>query len=430
MTDEVTSSTKRIISPTIWYLLIALAASGIAWWWSFSLFTTLHHGIFWSGAIFAWIHLAVLGSLLTGAFGVMFQLIPIAFQAPPLSKKVAVWHLPLHLLSITLMVYGFARMQFYFVGTGGSLLLINVFLYLLQVYKSYKQARNKTIVHRRLWLPILGLMLVMCIGIWQAFSLPGTGLSLLLSHIMLGTLWFWGGLVLVISYKFIPMFVLSHGYYANLKLSSGLYFTGTALFAVSVYWPSATSPLPALLGTVFTIGGLIIFSLDILRILRARKRKRIVFPLQITIIATFTLIVSIALLFAAVLVHSIRLGIEAGYLFYFAGMVPLLTGYAQKIIPFLYYEYRYSHAIDRKNAPLIDEMVPSAPIRTAMALYAVNVVAGFVYFIAFKEFSPSTQHLISLVLSLLGSLAFIVVLISLIYVLCIGGKRPVELPEK
>ncbi len=430
MTDKATSSTKRIISPTIWYLLIALAVSGIAWWWSFSLFTTLHQGIFWSGELFAWIHLAILGSLLTGAFGVMFQLIPIAFQAPPLSKKVAVWHLPAHLLSITFMVYGFAHMQFDVVGTGGSLLLVSVFSYMLQVYKSYKQAHNKTIVHRRLWLPILGLMLVMCIGIWQAFDGPGTGISLLFSHIILGVLWFWGGLVLVISYKFTPMFVLSHGYNANLKLSSGLYFAGVALFAISVYWPVAISPLPALLGAVFTIGGLSVFSLDILRILRARKRKRIVFPLQITITATFTLIISIILLIVAVLVHSITLSMEAGYLFYFAGMVPLLTGYAQKIIPFLYYEYRYSHASDRKNAPLIDEMVPSLPIRAAMALYAVSVVAGLVYFIAFNQFSPSVQHLISLALSLLGSLAFIVVIISLIYVLRIGGKRPVELPEK
>ena len=133
MTDKATSSTKRIISPTIWYLLIALAVSGIAWWWSFSLFTTLHQGIFWSGELFAWIHLAILGSLLTGAFGVMFQLIPIAFQAPPLSKKVAVWHLPAHLLSITFIVYGFAHMQFDVVGTGGSLLLVSVFSYMLQV---------------------------------------------------------------------------------------------------------------------------------------------------------------------------------------------------------------------------------------------------------------------------------------------------------
>ena len=186
-------SAKKHMSPTVWYLLIALATGAIAWCAMFIIVPLLEKKVYWSNEIFAWIHLAILGSLLTGAFGVMFQLIPIAFQAPPLPKKVAIWHLPLHLIAISIMIYGFLRMQFNLVGVGGSLLFVTTLLYLLQVYRSYKNANNKTIVHRRLWLPILGLALVMGIGIWQAFTLPGTGLPLLFSHIMIGVLWFWGG---------------------------------------------------------------------------------------------------------------------------------------------------------------------------------------------------------------------------------------------
>ncbi len=419
-------SAKKHMSPTVWYLLIALATGAIAWCAMFIIVPLLEKGVFWSNEIFAWIHLAILGSLLTGAFGVMFQLIPIAFQAPPLPKKVAIWHLPLHLIAISIMIYGFLRMQFNLVGVGGSLLFVTTFSYLLQVYRSYKNANNKTIVHRRLWLPILGLALVMGIGIWQAFTLPGTGLPLLFSHIMIGVLWFWGGLVLVISYKFIPMFVLSHGYYANLNLTSVLYFSGIFLIAISSYWPFPGAPLPSLFGTVFALGGVILFLQDVRRIIIARKRKRIVFPLKISITSTMILAVSIALLLLSTLVHSLHLGMIAGYLFYFAGMVPLLMGYSQKIVPFLYYEYRFSHAPDRKNAPLIDEMVPHLPARLAMILYAISVALGFLLFILYQFIPSVLLPSIFILLSILGTVAFTILLISLITVLLIGGKRPLE----
>ncbi len=417
---------KKHISPTVWYLLVALAAGGSAWCGLFYILVQLEHGVFWSGAVFAWVHLAILGALLTGAFGVMFQLIPIAFQAPPLAKKVALWHLPLHLISISVMIDGFLRMHFYLVGVGGSLLFIVTLYYLFQVYQSYKRANNKTIVHRRLWVPMLGLALVMGIGIWQAFALPGTGLSLLFFHIMIGVFWFWGGLVLVISYKFIPMFVLSHGYYANLKLTSGLYFSGILLIALSSYWPFPHAPLMSLLGTVFTLGGVIIFLQDIRRIISARKRKRIVFPLKISIISTIILELSIAIILFSVLIHSLHLAMIAAYLFYFAGIVPLLMGYSQKIIPFLYYEYRYSHAPDRKNAPLIDEMVPNLPARFAIMIYAISVVFGLLLFNFYHMIPLFMLPTLSILLSALGAAAFLLLLVSLIYVLQIGGKRPTE----
>ena len=420
---------KKHISPTVWYLFAALTACAGAWWWVFSLFTPLQSGRYWSGAVFAWVHLAILGGLLTGAFGVMFQLVPIAFQAPPVPRRMALWHLPLHLLSVTLMIIGFLRMEFGLVGIGGSVLLVCSLLFLFTIYKSYRQARNKTVVHQRFWIPVAGLLLVMSIGVWQALGLPGTGAPLLFSHIVMGSLWFWGGLILVISYKFIPMFVLSHGYYANLKLSSALYFFGTALTAVSSYWPFANAPLPSLLGSVFVIGGIATMLQDVQRIVKARKRKRIVFPLKIAIAATLTLSFSMVLLLAAIDFHSLPLGIDAGYLFLFAGMVPLLAGYAQKMVPFLYYEYRYSHAPDRKSAPLIDEMVPRVPVRLATILYTGSVITGLVYFLTDLKISPSIRLIINLILSFSGATAFVFLLASFISVLRIGGKRPDDTSE-
>ena len=222
------------------------------------------------------------------------------------------------------------------------------------------------------------------------------------------------------------MFVLSHGYYANLNLTSGLYFSGIFLVAISSYWPFPGAPLPSLLGTVFALGSVILLLQDVRRIILARKRKRIVFPLKISITSTMILAVSIALLLLSTLVHSLHLGMIAGYLFYFGGMVPLLMGYSQKIVPFLYYEYRFSHAPDRKNAPLIDEMVPHLPARLAMNLYAISVALGCLLFILY-QFIPSTLlPSIFILLSILGAIAFTILLVSLITVLRSGGKRPLE----
>lgn len=415
---------KRIISPTVWYLLIALTCGLTVWVWFWHLLPQLLAGNVMSGAVLAMLHLAILGTLLTGALGVMFQLIPIAFRAPTLPKRITLWHLPVHLIAVLIMVFGFLASNFLQVAIGGSLLFANTLLYLAQVYKSYRKAYNKTIIHQRLWLPLLGLIMVMSIGIWQALDLPGTGLSLLFSHIFLGVLWFWGGLVLIISYKFIPMFILSHGYYANLKLAVNLYFGGIALLLVNFYWPYPGEPLPGLLGTVFVVGGMTQAGLDIHRMMQARKRKRIVFPLQITIFGTAVLGVAILFLLAALLWQKLSLAVSAAFLFYFTGMFPILAGYTQKIIPFLYYEHRYSHSPDRKSAPLIDEMVPKSLARPAIYLYYISVFSGAVM-IAINSAIPATAtFLLTNTITLGGSVAIVLLAIALLRVLRIGGKRP------
>ncbi len=394
-------------------------------------------GQWWGWATVSVLHGVLLGFMLTVAYGVLYQVVPIAFQAPPMPRHILYWHLPLHLASTAGLLLGFVAHWRWLTTLGGLGVLAGLLAFLHFLYhRSYKHARNRTPVHRMLGIPILGLVFTILFGLDQAARPTGVDSHLLLTHAVLGGLVFWGGLVMVISYKFVPMFVLSHGYRASLTRAGVFYFVGCGLLAgchffqhlqptlsaSGAFWMRAVEFLCALAVVV----GLGLFSLDMGRIVTARKRKRIVFPLRVALAALCVTLVSEALLAVCAAAPNLRLLVLAAYLFLFAGLVPLVFAYAQKIVPFLWFEYRFSKRPERKSAPLIDDMVPPGRARAALTLYALGTLCGGMLVCGFVPL-PWLQAgaCVSATLTTAGAL---ILFTALCHVLTIGGPRPVEDP--
>jgi hypothetical protein len=180
------TSTKKRLSATVYYLLsgLALAWPGLlATGW---LLPDWRTGLTLTPLSLSAIHLLVLGFMLTVAFGVLYQIVPIAFQAPPVPRHVLYWHLPLHILSVVLMVTGFLTLRFPVVGTGGTLLIGVSIAYFTLIVRSYVRAKNKTLVHRNLVWPLLSMWLVLLIGVYQALFPGYTDQRVVLSHVLLG----------------------------------------------------------------------------------------------------------------------------------------------------------------------------------------------------------------------------------------------------
>ena len=379
------TSTKKHLSVTVYYLLIAMGMGWPALMATGRLLSLWKTGNTLSPLSLAAIHTLVLGSMMTIAFGVLYQIVPIAFQAPPVARHVLFWHLPIHLLSVILMVIGFLHSRFLWVGIGGSMLLIAAGVYFAFVLQSFRKARNKTPVHRSLTIPFVSLLLVILVGIFQAFVPQDVTQSVVMTHVLLGGLAFWGGLVLVLSYKLFPMFIISHGYKASLVRTASLYFSGVALWLVKEWLPSqAWTPLDMAV-TILILYGLISFVVDMIAVVRARKRKRIVLPLYDAMVATAAIVIAQVWILALLWLHDTRSIVYAVYLFAFGGLIPLMFAYMQKIVPFLWFEYRFSKRPERKTAPLIDDMVPKRPAQTGFIIYYIGVLLGLTYLI----FAPS-----------------------------------------
>ncbi|MBX6396418.1 MAG: hypothetical protein IRY98_12085, partial [Alicyclobacillaceae bacterium] len=267
--------TKKRLSATVYYLLTALVVSWPALTATGSLLADWRSGRTLTPLSLAVVHLLVLGFMLTVALGVLYQIVPIAFQAPPVGRHVLYWHLPLHLASAITLSVGFLAGQFSMVGLGGFGLVCSTAALFFFVLRSYVRARNKTPVYKGLAWPFASLWLVLFIGLGQAWFPARTGIREVVTHVLAGAFGFWSGLVLVLTYKLLPMFAISHGYKASLPRTLSLYLTGIAAWIAHVWLePSGFRIFMGAVGAILVWAGLGSFAVDMVAIMKARKRRR------------------------------------------------------------------------------------------------------------------------------------------------------------
>lgn len=433
----VLSGTKRRLSPTVTYLLTALiiswpAMAAAAWALPF-----WRLGIVSSPASLIAIHAVVLGFLLTVAYGVLYQVVPIAFQAPPVPRHVMYWHLPLHVLAVSAMVLGFWRTQWLWVAGGGALCFLMVIAYAWFVGTSWRAARNRTVVHRWLMAPGSAVVIVMVLGIWQALHPAAARAHVLWIHAVVGGLGFWCGLIIVISYKFVPMFTLSHGYRVQPGGVAAAFFGAIALIAVAPLLPpirlhaSAWGDAPRLatgFGSLALAFACAWFVRDMSRILRARKRRQIVLPMRYVLAALTAGGMGIVLVVAAILLASAPWSVIGAYLLVFGGFMPMVLAYMQKIIPFLWFEYRFSQRPERRSAPLIDDMISHTASQLAMTLYYFGVAAGLAVLVGApaRITIPAAWEVIRFLFALFVISGTGVLFVVARRVLTIGGPRPID----
>lgn len=417
---------KKSISATVYYLITSLSWSIPALLLVSIALPQALLGNLGDPLLLAAIHAIILGTLLTAACGVLWQFIPIAFQAPPLSRRVLYWHLPTHTISVLLMVLGFIQSQWNIVAWGGSLLLLITIVYGTYLFAHLRRARNQTAVHKLMAFPLISLPIVMFVGLLLATHRVAGSNLWLVTHATLGFFGFWISLVMVISYKFIPMFSLSHGYRVIPHFVMRLYFISLTLLLVAGLLPLLhISPLfsRALqwIGASLNAVSLTLFVRDSVRILQARKRRRIAFPLIAALLSSSFLILS-ALLALAVFSGWIHISVTLiAYLMILGGLFPLQLAYMHKIIPFLRYEYRYSHAPDRKSAPRLDDMVQKDNAKRGSIMYA----AGFLISFSLILIQPrALSEPVSIILGLLQIGGILSVITGFVKTLQSGGVRP------
>lgn len=422
------TGTKKRLSATVYYLLIGLAVGWPSLLGVSRLLPLWQQGLIGSPDSLAAIHLLILGSMLTVACGVLYQMIPIAFQAPPVPRHVLYWHLPLHLLSVAGMVIGFLTSEFLVVGVFGSLLFCGAAGFFLFAVKSYRRARNKTAVHRALMFPLAALGLVMLIGIDQALIPASVSDSLLLTHVLLGGMAFWGTLVLVLSYKLVPMFSLSHGYTVRIWRTVSIYAAGVILWILSAWIPSYSLHRVGIGGaSVLVAAGSLLYAIDMFTIVRARKRKSIVLPMFDAFLAMLLLVLGQLGTVVSSFFHLTTGLFASVFLFVFGGLLALMLSYMQKMVPFLWFEYRFSKRPERKTAPLIDDMVAKTPSQSGMVIYYLGVFTGVVALLCANGSGLATLSWCSGVAMATGSA---LVFFALRRVLTIGGKRPSDEPTE
>jgi hypothetical protein len=324
------------------------------------------------------VHLCVLGWLLPVALGALHQLVPVLFEVPIASERVAWVALGGYAVGASGLVLLFFGM---WVGGGffaaAALLTLALVGYtanlLLTVWRSRARSLTNTfVICALLWLLIgVGLGFVLSWNLWRPF-LPLNHLMVLRAHAHAAGLGFFGLLIAGVALRLLEMFLISHGAPQRAgRLSLWLLNAGVASLVVGFSFPRGATV--AAIGAVLVGVGVIAFTVQVRAVLARRVKRKLDAAWRLSVSAFVYLGIAAALGIGLVLLPlgpEVRERAVLGYgLLAIPGFIgSIVVGQLYKIVPFLIWLHRFSPYVGLKKLPPASELLPEPPRRLHEAL--------------------------------------------------------------
>jgi hypothetical protein len=335
-------------------------------------------GSFRIPAIWSAAHLLVLGWALMVAMGAMYQLVPVAF----LTK---IWNEKFGFLQFFVTAIGIAAFSWLLYISPqnaflpGILMLIGILMFLFQMFMTLKTQAKPNILTAFVGSALICLFLTIFLGITLVYSLQ-TGFAseyyqaIFKSHLLLGVTGWFSLLIFGFSYKMVPMFSLSHGFpMVQAKYVYGLYVSGLMITLLS-FFSSNSILLKA--GFFLLLAGFSVFSWHISIIIKKRLKKKLDKPFTFALAAIgFGNIIHLAA-FIVLFTESFSMLIgPLVYLYLLLWIVLSIMGYLYKIVPFLWWTYKYSKEIGKHSVPSLKDMMNEKIVVPLFSLFVIAVVA-------------------------------------------------------
>ncbi|MFP7297893.1 hypothetical protein [Neobacillus niacini] len=373
----------------------------------------LVNGSFRIPAIWSSAHLLILGWALMVAMGAMYQLVPVAFLTKIWNEKFGFIQFIVTALGITSfswMLYVSPQDAF----IPGILMLLGILMFLFQMVMTLRKQAKPNILTAFVGSALVCLFLTIFLGITLIYSLQtgfGAGYyqAIFKSHLLMGVTGWFTLLIFGFSYKMVPMFSLSHGFpMVQARYVYGIYISGLVITLLSFF---SNNDILLKAGFFLLLAGFSIFSWHISIIIKKRLKKKLDKPFSFSIIAI--VLGNIIHLAAFIALWSKQFSTLIGpliYLYLMLWIVLSITGYLYKIVPFLWWTFKYSKEIGRKSVPSLKDMMNEKIVVPLFTLFIVSVVLVFVSII-FKSIL-----LFNLGQSIL-SIVFIIIALSILSVL-------------
>jgi hypothetical protein len=370
------------------FMLVGVMAllAGMIWIVAQPTVLSLYH---YHQSVIAVTHLVVLGCCCSIAMGAMYQLVPVALETRLFSERLARWHLLLHGIGFLGMVWMFRVWDLKQVGHFASALALGVGLFVFNLGRTLlrvpKWSVTATAVTAALvWLSstiLLGLAiaagkctyesttgLVAAGGVRQLVdglrSVAGyigrfDQFGAMHAHAHLGTVGFFLLLIVGVSYRLIPMFTLSAVQSPRRAAAS------VALLNVGLLGAFLTILLRSpwkLAFAAIIIGAFVIYGVELVAMLRARKRGPLDWGLRMFLTAV-GLLIPVCVLALVLSWPGLPLTAWTGQLenlYGFLGLVGVVVfaiyGMLYKIVPFLVWFGVYSPHIGRGQVPALGDL--------------------------------------------------------------------------
>lgn len=333
----------------------------------------------WSAA-----HLFILGWALMIAMGAMYQLVPVAFLTPIWNEKFGFFQFAFTAVGIVC----FAGALYFAPQTAlipGIMMLLGILMFLLQMFMTLRKQAKPTILTLFVGSALFCLFFTILIGISLVIGMR-TGflgdyyIPFFQSHLLLGTAGWFTLLIFGFSYKMGPMFSLSHGYPMNLaKFVYIFYALGLIVSILSFF---LEQPLLLTVGMFLLLIGFSLFVWHIRIIIKKKVKKTLDRPFRFALLSILFGEIIHLLAFLASVSNTFGRFVAPLMVSYIMLWIAFsIIGYLYKIVPFLWWTYKYSNIIGKKDVPTLKDMInetAAIPIFLGFIIGVFAVAIGLV----------------------------------------------------
>lgn len=352
------------------------------------------------------VHLITIGWLTLLMLGALHQFVPVITTRQLFSDRLPALILAFLVVGLCLMIVGFlalplgpleslSSLSSLTLPTGGGLVTTGIALSLVNLYVTLGRSRPLPLSARYVAVSLGFLTLTVLMGTSLALGLTGTLIlppSILASllgfglpiHLLSGIAGWFTLTAMGVSLKLLSMFTLAPEERGRVGEITFL----TSAGGLSLAWLSGIvhvfepAPFLAVLGDVGWAAagiGIVLFLLDMSRMYRARRRRKLELNAYF---ATW----SLSLLGVALAAYGVIRVLDLDYRAYpplvFLALFGWLTGFGlsqlYKIVPFLTWIERYGRRMGRERIPLVQDLVNEKRATPYFVAYSVLAVLGAV----------------------------------------------------
>jgi hypothetical protein len=319
-------------------------------------------GHYFQPKLLAITHLLVLGWGTMIIFGALYQLIPVILDVNLWSRKLAYTAYVLFTSGVFLLVVSFWNFNLSEIAHAGSTLIILAFLvvtfnlYVSAIKSKHWKIEADFIFTALLWLlftAVFGFLLVL--NLKFAF-LPLDHLQYLKAHAHSGFIGWFLMLIMGVSSKLIPMFLLSHGINRT-KLTYSYYIVNAGLLLLLIHFFYSLPGYALYSSVAIILTGIGLYASFMIEVYKKRLRKKLDMGMRYTV-ASFLLLllpVMISLLLPAdtPVIRSLQthLAMVYGFLIIIGFISTLIIGQTFKTLPFIVWLQRYKPVAGLQNNP-------------------------------------------------------------------------------
>lgn len=341
-------------------------------------------------------HLLALGWITMVIFGALYQLIPVIVEVKLHSEKLAVFSFVLLGLGTLLLAFSFWNLAFgTLMFTAGGLIVVAVISFLINIlttiYKSTKKSIERTfIVSAVIWLLFTVLAgLTLAINFNHPFLKPAH-LELLKLHAHAGIVGWFLQLIIGVSSRLIPMFMVAHNLNTK-KLNVAFYLINFALI-IGIFSLFFEIKLGVTASIFIGLIGVFSYLSFLVEAYQKRIKKQLDIGMKQSAFSFLLLLIPCLLIlmllpnFSLFTAFTLPLIIAYGSILMVGFITSLIMGQTYKTLPFIVWLKVYRGKIGKLKLPLPKDLYNEKIAVAQLWLFALGIVVFLIGIISSNTF--------------------------------------------